>query len=89
MCQYPNVRGAIEDTTATTVGDWRCATPPSTAKTAVPSAPQMSTPKWNDLCAASGIRGSFRYPRTGCCRSNGFSGQPYEPPVSLGRTGGT
>src|SRR5437763_13377431 len=37
----------------------------------------MSTPKWKLLASPCPLRGSFRYARTGCWRSNGLTGHPY------------
>ena len=33
-------------------------------------------PKWNALLPFAPIRGSQKNPRTACCSSNGFTGQP-------------
>ena len=76
MCQYSNVR--TPDRTYT-VEQWTPAVPPTIAKTGVPGEAEMSMPKWKVRDVRSPVmRGSSRYPRTGCGRSNGFSGQPYD-----------
>src|SRR5919201_5427947 len=61
---------------ATSPGEPNETFPGATAYTGVPPGAATSTPKWN-VRLPSAIRGSQRNPRTGCCRSNGFTGQGY------------
>src|SRR6188472_2000833 len=61
---------------ATSAGEPNETFPGATAYTGVPPGAGTSTPKWN-VRPPPAIRGSPKNPRTGCCWSNGLTGQGY------------
>src|SRR4051794_28486552 len=91
MCQYSKTRPPPESTpTHSSVRLTVVTTPDMTGYTDVPFGAEMSMPLWKSKSpspdstprsvggALKIVRGSPKLPRTGCCLSNGLTGQLYE-----------